>query len=83
MPESDLSELVDEIASLTSRRAGELTPDTPIADLALDSLTTVEMVVDLQEEHDIVLTREDFEDVKTVGDLAALVRSRRAETARD
>ncbi|MBU6533018.1 acyl carrier protein [Streptomyces sp. NPDC057245] len=83
MPESEISELVAQIASLISRRAEDLSPDTVIADLALDSMTSVELVVDLQEEHDIVLTREDFEDVRTLGDLAALVRSRRAEPAHD
>jgi acyl carrier protein len=61
---------------MIGRKAGDLTPDTVIEELALDSMTTVELVVDLQEEYDVLLSRDDFADVKTLGDLADLIWSR-------
>jgi acyl carrier protein len=75
------TELAQKVAAVTSLPASGLAPDTAIADLALDSMTTVELVVDLQEDYDIALSREDFAEVRTLGDLADLVFSRLPDPA--
>lgn len=76
MADRPFTELAEKIASMTSLPAAVLTPSTTVSDLALDSMTTVELVVDLQEDYDIILSREDFAEVRTLGDLAGLIRSR-------
>ncbi|MFG2631678.1 acyl carrier protein [Streptomyces sp. NPDC048473] len=81
MADHDFTELATNIASLISLPVGEITPDIRIKDLALDSMTTVELVVDLQEEYDVVLARDDFYDLRTLGDLAELIWSRLSDRA--
>ncbi|MFE4824686.1 acyl carrier protein [Streptomyces sp. NPDC056704] len=76
MADQDFTKLAAHISSLISLPAGEITPDIQINDLALDSMTTVELVVDLQEEYDVVLARDDFYNLRTLGDLAELIWSR-------
>ncbi|MFF2518954.1 acyl carrier protein [Streptomyces sp. NPDC058086] len=76
MADHNFAELTEKIASVIALPASRLTPDMTMSDLALDSMTTVELVVDLQEDYDILLSREDFADVRTLGDLAKLVFSR-------
>ncbi|MER5698838.1 acyl carrier protein [Streptomyces mirabilis] len=76
MADHDFAELAEKIAAVTSLPVSRLTPETNISDLALDSMTTVELVVDLQEDYDILLSRKDFDQVKTLGDLAGLIYSR-------
>lgn len=51
----------------------EITAETALADLELDSLDTVDMVMECEEkfEKEIELT----EDIKTVGDLLALIEA--------
>jgi acyl carrier protein len=72
------NELAEHISSLISVPVARLTPDTTIAELAPDSFTFVEIAVDLQEEYDVVLCQEDFGNVRTLGDLAALLRDRQS-----
>ncbi|MEV0186139.1 acyl carrier protein [Streptomyces sp. NPDC050625] len=76
MTDHNFAELTEKIASVIALPASRLTPDMTVSDLALDSMTTVELVVDLQEDYDILLSREDFAAVRTLGDLAELVFSR-------
>ncbi len=49
-----------------------LTDSTPLADLVVESLILVEMVISLQEEFGVRLSQEQLQPVKTVGDLWAL-----------
>lgn len=49
----------------------EVTPDTSFEELELDSLDTVELVMNLEEEFSVTL--EMSEGVKTVGDLMELI----------
>lgn len=81
MADRSFTEMAQKVAAVTSLPASDLTPDTVIADLALDSMTTVELVVDLQEDYDIALSREDFAAVRTLGDLAELIFSRLPDPA--
>lgn len=81
LTDHDFTELATHMASLVSLPVGEITPDIQIKDLGLDSMTTVELVVDLQEEYDVLLSREDFVDLRTLGDLAELIWSRLPDPA--
>ncbi|GGK74811.1 phosphopantetheine-binding protein [Mangrovihabitans endophyticus] len=76
MANRDFSELAAKLAPLISRPAATISPDLTMNDLALDSMTAVEMVVDLQEDYDILLSRADLESCATLGDLAELIWSR-------
>ncbi|MFX4293304.1 4'-phosphopantetheinyl transferase superfamily protein [Streptomyces bohaiensis] len=79
--EHTFAELAPKIAAFVSLPVEEITPGLRLADLALDSMASVELVVDLQEDYDIVLSRDDFATVETLGDLAALISSRLPDPA--
>ncbi|WP_162793997.1 acyl carrier protein [Streptomyces paludis] len=74
--DAEFTEFAGKIASIIGVPAARLSPDTVVADLGLESMTTVELVVDLQEDYDVLLSREDFDDVTTLGDLAGLIFQR-------
>lgn len=74
MPNIDFDDMARHISSLISVPAERLTPATTIRDLVPDSFTLVEIAVDLQEEYDLILSQDDFKDLRTLGDLAALLR---------
>ena len=54
--------------------AEDITPDTPFESLGVDSLDTVEMVMDLEEQLGVDLELEDK--LSTVGELVAFVESK-------
>lgn len=72
----DFDQMARQISTLVSVPVDRLAPDTTIAELVPDSFTFVEVAVDLQEEYDVVLSQEDLKELRTLGDLAALLRSR-------
>lgn len=47
----------------------EVTEDSKIADLGLDSLDTVEMMLEIEEKFNITIPDNDFEKFVTVGDI--------------
>lgn len=47
-----------------------------LTDLVTDSFRLVELAIDLQEEYDVMFGQADMKDLRTVGDLVALVHSR-------
>ena len=51
----------------------ELTADSSLQSQGLDSLKVMSLVFKIEEHFDIVLDEEDADDLRTVGDLAALV----------
>jgi acyl carrier protein len=51
----------------------ELTADSSLQSQGLDSLKVISLVFKIEEHFDIVLDEEDADDLRTVGDLAALV----------
>lgn len=81
MADRDFTELARKISAVISLPVSEITPETTIADLYLDSMTAIELVVDLQEDYDIVLSREDFAGAQNLGELAELIWSRLQDTA--
>ncbi|HVM02601.1 MAG TPA: acyl carrier protein [Acidimicrobiales bacterium] len=53
-------------------------PDAVLTDLVSDSFLLVEMAIELQEHFEVMFGQDDMRDLRTVGDLAHLVRSRMA-----
>jgi len=65
------------IASVLSQPAERVRDDVPLTDLVVESLTLVEMAIDLQEDFDVRLGHEELAGVETVGDLVELVAGKR------
>jgi nodulation protein F len=60
------------IASSGEIEAGEITRETELAELEIDSLVLTEIVMDIEDQHDIEIdlnTAEAWESLKTVGDI--------------
>jgi len=66
---------VQEIIDLLRAEVGpvELTADSTLESLGLDSLKMMTLVFKIEARYDIVLEEEDADDLRTVGDLASLV----------
>ena len=62
------------------RLAHELQPGTRVADLALDSMDTVELLCVIHEEFGVRLTEEEFHSGQTVGGLLTAISSRTAQS---
>ena len=62
------------LAEHTGREASELTPETTFESLGIDSLETVEMVMELEEELDVELELD--EKVSTIAELVAFVEKK-------
>ena len=60
-------------------KQADITADSNLADVGLDSLRFISVVFRIEEFYDIALQEEDADDVRTVGDLANLVITRIAE----
>lgn len=61
------------IASVLNQSPERVRDEVPLSDLAVESLTLVEMAIDLQEDFDVHFGHEELAGVQTVGDLVALV----------
>ena len=74
MNENELLKLFREAAwEVDQREFGDLTAKTRIADLGVSSVALLEIFGFVEEELDIYLAQEDLAQVKTLGDLAALI----------
>ncbi len=65
------------IASAGDIKADQITRDTELAELEIDSLVLTEVVMDIEDQHDIEIdlnTAEAWESLKTVGDIVDLVK---------
>ncbi|MCC8182368.1 MAG: acyl carrier protein [Clostridiales bacterium] len=71
------AKVADVLADHTGRDASEITSDTTFESLGIDSLETVEMVMELEEELDSELDLD--EKVSTVGELVAFIEKKLAE----
>jgi acyl carrier protein len=73
-----LATVTQEILDLVSTEAIEanLTADSVLEDVGLDSLKFMSVVFKIEAHYDIELQEEDAEDLRTVGDLANLVVGR-------
>ena len=71
------SSIIALIASSGEIEAGEITRDTELAELEIDSLVLTEIVMDIEDQHDIEIdlnTAEAWESLKTVGDIVDMVK---------
>ncbi|MEM5470792.1 acyl carrier protein [Hoeflea sp. AS60] len=65
------------IASSGEIEADEITRDTELAELEIDSLVLTEIVMDIEDKYDIEIdlnTAEAWESLKTVGDIIDMVK---------
>ncbi len=76
-----LANVTQEIIDLVSTEAlaADLTADSDLQDVGLDSLKFMSIVFKVEALYDIELQEEDADDLRTVGDLASLVVGRIAE----
>lgn len=76
-----LAEVTQEIIDLVKTEATEvdLTGDSDLQDVGLDSLKFMSVVFKIEARYDIELQEEDAEDLRTVGDLVSLVLGHIAE----
>lgn len=69
-----LAKVIEVLADHTGRDASELTADTTFEALGIDSLETVEMVMELEEELDTELELD--QKVATIGELAKFIEDK-------
>jgi len=69
----DVRRRIAEILEIPEERAS---PETVLTDLVSDSFRLVEMAIELQEDYDVIIGQADMADLRTVEQLAELVRSR-------
>ena len=72
----DVDEVRRRIAAILEVPEGRVRPDDGLTDLVSESFRLVEMAIELQEDYDVVFGQADMQGLRTVGDLAELVRSR-------
>ena len=78
---SEIDSVVEQLVSLLSsivdeRRTVDATTAL-IADLALESIQVIEYLCDVEDHFDLVIDEDSLADVRTVGDLAAVIVSLR------
>ena len=75
----DRAVTLDVLALVTGRDAADITPEMElVADLELDSLKAVRLLVELEDRLDAEIPDEEASRLKTVGDVLAYVDSRGA-----
>ena len=69
--------VIDIVANQLMVGADQITSETSfINDLGADSLDTVELVMELEEEFDITVEEEELQDLPTIGDAFKLISSK-------
>lgn len=61
------------LAEVATTEIGEITAQTELAELGLDSISWGEMIIILEEKIDVTIEPEEMEQLKTFGDLQELV----------
>ncbi|MBF6338750.1 acyl carrier protein [Nocardia abscessus] len=82
MNESDA--VTQRVLAIFSRglRAVEIDPDTPLLDYGLDSVRSVELVVELEREFEIAISDEEAATLHTAREVIACVTAKTARVAR-
>lgn len=65
-----LAGIIEEIADVP---AADVRPDKSFAEMEIDSLTFIEVAVAIQDEFDVDVEDDQIKDLKTVGDVVALL----------
>lgn len=68
-----IAEYVAQVLQVSKER---LRPEDLISDLSADSLSLVELAIEIQEDFDVIITQEEFAELRTLGDLESLLRDR-------
>ncbi len=76
--EKNHTEIICRIVSEYSMGEVKATPEASLESLGLDSLDTIEVVMEIEEEYDINIHDEEYENVKTVQDIIDLIERRMA-----
>jgi acyl carrier protein len=74
-------EIIEELSQITGLERESLTPEATLQELDIDSLDLVEFKQIVEDRYDVVLERQDFTDVATVGhalDVVEMARTRRS-----
>ncbi|NMG40809.1 acyl carrier protein [Chelativorans sp. ZYF759] len=69
--------IIEMIRSKSDADAGEVRPETPLADLAIHSLEMAEIIFDIEEEYDVEIdmnTSDVWNNLETVNDIVIAVR---------
>jgi len=77
MPNDIETSTIALIAKASEIDAGKITRDTELAELEIDSLALTEIVMEIEDQHDIEIdlnTAEASESLKTVGDMIDMVK---------
>ena len=65
------------LSNALDRRLDEITPDSRLVeDLGADSLDSIELVMDLEDEFGIEITDSELDGIKTVGQLVAIAEEK-------
>ena len=76
------SEIVEELSEITGIDADSLTPEATLEGLDIDSLDLVEFKQVVEDRYDVVLERDDFKEVVTIGHALDVVESACTRRAR-
>lgn len=72
----DIQPILGELLAQVTGYAGKLRPETDLLDeLALDSAQVMEFVMEVEDRFEIVIEQERLAEVRTIGQLADIVRS--------
>lgn len=69
-------DVVGRIAEIVRRPVSALQLDTQLSSVAPDSFVLVEIVIELQDEFGVRFDHDDMRELRTVGDVVALLESR-------
>jgi acyl carrier protein len=76
-PAISFDQMVEQVSATLSLPIANLSPDTLLQNLGVDSFRFVEMVVDLQERFDAIFTQTELMKISTLGELHELLSSAR------
>lgn len=81
MPDNVKSQIISAIVSITDQPAEQLDEHTPLADLGVDSLQALQLLVLLEREYKISLNETDLAQFKDIASIVELVTERLQPTA--
>lgn len=73
MPKSDTKTLIDTIRDLTNQP--ELTYDSSVGDIKMDSLSIMDMVLALEDVYDVNIPDSALAEFKTIGDMVKYIQA--------
>lgn len=71
-----IEKLYADISRLTHHKVESINPETSLTQLVPESFVLIELMIELQEQYDILITQDEMMGIKTVGDLSLLLSSK-------